>query len=105
MPHTKPATARGAQALGAQARQDWRTQAACSGRPELVKGGHGENRRLAICFGCPVLAPCRSWALSLPEWGETDDIAGGLTVRQRRAWRRRAARTRPARPSGTEEAA
>lgn len=76
------------QAFGAQARQSWRTRAACQGHPELIRGGPGEQQRRNICFRCPVLGHCRDWALSLPPASETDDIAGGLTARQRRAIRR-----------------
>ena len=50
----------------------------------------GNNRRAkAICAGCPVLAECREYALTHPE--RLDGIWGGLSERDRRIIRRRAA--------------
>ncbi len=51
----------------------------------------------AICRGCPVLEPCRDWALTGPDPAEAM-IAGGLTFAERVVLRRGSAHggTRPA---------
>ena len=53
------------------------------------------------CQSCPALAPCRRWALSLPEDGARDrngPIAAGWDRAQLRAARRAAWRTALAQP-------
>ncbi len=46
---------------------------------------HAERQAIAECFGCPVLEPCREWALEHDEpWG----IWGGLTPAARQQIRR-----------------
>lgn len=53
-----------------------------------------ERAALAVCSSCPLLAPCREWALDvrLP-YG----VAGAMTAADRRATRRRSPRRSPGR--------
>lgn len=53
-----------------------------------------ERAALSVCSSCPLLAPCREWALDvrLP-YG----VAGALTAADRRATRRTARRGTPER--------
>ncbi|WP_149563181.1 WhiB family transcriptional regulator [Streptomyces cacaoi] len=43
-----------------------------------------------VCFRCPVIEPCRQWAMNNAEHG----VWGGLSESERDAARRRAARRR-----------
>jgi hypothetical protein len=71
---------------------DWLARAACVGAdPEIffptAEDGPvlAAQERLAktVCTGCPVRSACLAWALhALP-----DGIAGGLTPKERRAFR------------------
>lgn len=36
-----------------------------------------------LCLGCPILGPCREWALSLPHL-RIDGVVGGMTQDERR---------------------
>jgi hypothetical protein len=47
-----------------------------------------EAHALATCASCPVLEECQTWALGYPD-PATDHVAGGMTPRQRWAWRKR----------------
>ncbi|KAA1027123.1 WhiB family transcriptional regulator [Pseudonocardia sp. EV170527-09] len=85
---------------------DWRARAACRDtEPDLFfpTAEHGpaleaaEQRALAVCRVCPVLAACRSWAIVEQLHG----IAGGLTEDERR----RARRTTPRRAGRAERPA
>lgn len=72
----------------------WRFHAACRGAdPSLFFGADGERpvrRRArerqakAICAVCPVIQPCRSYALAR---GEPFGVWGGLGERERRQLR------------------
>lgn len=63
--------------------EDWRKQAACTGRTEeLFAIGAAQNRVKQSCKGCPVRTECLAEALdNRIEWG----IWGGMTERERRA--------------------
>lgn len=72
---------------------DWRARAACREvDPELffptATAGAAlaaeERRALSVCAGCPVLAACRTWAVTEQPHG----VAGGLTEDERRRTRR-----------------
>lgn len=85
----------------------WRARAACRDRdpewffPTAVTGpGHRAQvqRAKAVCARCPVLTPCRRWALE----DLADGIAGGLTEHERRQARARTPRPRTARPVATD---
>jgi WhiB family redox-sensing transcriptional regulator len=73
----------------------WTVDAACQGETELFFAPPGERpearatreaRARAICFGCPVLEPCRSWAREQREYGfwggesEEERAAAGFRV-------------------------
>ncbi len=82
---------------------DWRARGACRDvDPELffptaVDGAAlvaAERRALSVCWACPVVADCRSWAVAEQPHG----IAGGLTEDERR----RARLTMPRRAGRTE---
>lgn len=74
-------------------------QAACKGKTMVydVLGAHTqrlglddlrmEKEALAVCRSCPVIFPCRQWAMSDPD-PAFDHVAGGLTPAQRWAIRR-----------------
>ncbi|MFD3546738.1 WhiB family transcriptional regulator [Streptomyces sp. NPDC058655] len=77
---------------------DWRHEAACrqedpelffpigTSGPALVQAEQAK----AVCRRCPVMAECLQWALD----GNQDmGICGGMTEDERRAAKRRAART------------
>ncbi|MEV1292752.1 WhiB family transcriptional regulator [Pseudonocardia sp. NPDC049635] len=71
----------------------WRLGAACASTdpevffPTATRGrplARAEAAALAVCAGCPVLAPCRVWAVAELAHG----VAGGLTEAERVALRR-----------------
>ncbi|MDQ0798029.1 WhiB family transcriptional regulator [Streptomyces sp. B1I3] len=77
---------------------NWRTHAACrdadpdlffpigSTGPALVQAGEAK----AVCGQCPVREKCLDWAL---ENGQDSGVWGGLDENERRALKRRRART------------
>lgn len=70
-------------------RSAWRLRALCVGEdPELffplVETDKATARARAVCRRCPVLLPCRDWAV---RHGETDGVWGDTTASQRRAIR------------------
>lgn len=76
---------------------DWRTQAACQGRgPETFfphpSDRDGEDKAVAICWGCPVEADCLADAMEAETYRPTSGrhgIWGGKTPQQRYAMYRR----------------
>ena len=64
---------------------DWTRQAACAGRPDLMDPPTARltTAALALCRRCPVLQPCRDWALSLSDRSDPGGIAGGMTEEER----------------------
>jgi len=78
---------------------DWVEYAACLGQRMVYDtfGAHHNkitkaDRRmeidaLATCNRCPVMIQCREWALQAVD-PAVDHVAGGMTPRQRTAWRR-----------------
>ena len=75
----------------------WADQALCASTdPELFFGDHGHtyvtidgNREMtakAICRRCPVIEPCREYAMA--DW-HLSGVWGGMTERERREWRGR----------------
>ncbi|GGW55048.1 hypothetical protein GCM10010503_35050 [Streptomyces lucensis JCM 4490] len=84
---------------------DWRDHAACVGEDLDIffplsgfsTPGAEASPALAVCRRCPVILPCRTWAI---DHGEDDGIWGATTAAQRRAIRRATGRTGPeARPA------
>ena len=66
----------------------WRAAAACRTQdPELMfVRGKAQNKQKEICSACPVTQECLTEAIENNyEWG----IWGGMTERERRAWRRK----------------
>ena len=63
----------------------WERRAACAGRPAMFDDAERTGEALRLCARCPVLAQCRTWALTTAVAG----VAGGMTERSRRAWRRK----------------
>jgi hypothetical protein len=87
----------------------WAEAAACRNRGptmEMPGGGRGhgftigQRNQIAaarrICDGCPVLAPCRAWAMTTPD-PAVYMVAGGLTPGQRDNVRKGAPLDQPAR--------
>ena len=80
-------------------RMDWRHRAACRDEdPELFFpiGNTGPallqiEEAKAVCRRCPVIEPCLAWAL---ETGQDAGVWGGMSEDERRALKRRNARTR-----------
>ena len=78
---------------------DWRHRAACRDvDPELFFpiGNTGPalmqiEEAKQVCHACPVSDPCLKWAL---DSGQDAGVWGGLSEDERRALKRRAARTR-----------
>ena len=78
---------------------DWRHRAACMEEdPELFFpiGNTGPallqvEEAKAVCRRCPVIIDCLAWAL---ESGQDAGVWGGLSEEERRALKRRAARSR-----------
>ncbi len=79
----------------------WRDRAACRGaNPEIFFLGYGPGRghgrlsktgkarALELCAGCPVVAECLEYALSMPATGDFG-IWGGTTEDQRTELRRK----------------
>lgn len=67
---------------------EWRLQAACRGMDYLVfypAAGQSAAKARAVCRTCPVVEPCREYALAHPEMF---GFWGGLSERERR-WVRR----------------
>lgn len=62
----------------------WQAHAACRWHRSAFDGRRDEQA-LRICGACPVLVPCRAWALRTAVAG----VAGGLTESARSRWRRR----------------
>jgi hypothetical protein len=64
----------------------------CVGHPDLhiwsPRTAAEQEAALAICRACPVLEPCRAYALSLRTLDDLDVILGGLTAAERAAIRR-----------------
>lgn len=56
----------------------WMDQAACRGKWYVFDAADFEPA-VAICRSCPVLLPCRAWALETPVAG----VAGGMTEEDR----------------------
>jgi WhiB family redox-sensing transcriptional regulator len=81
---------------------DWRHRAACRDEdPELFfpVGNRGKASLMqlaearSVCHRCTVAAPCLTWAL---ESGQDAGVWGGMSEDERRALKRRSARTRHA---------
>jgi hypothetical protein len=83
--------------LIAQAPGPWVVAAACAdsdismevaepGGPARWHHTPAEAAAVAVCRTCPVLEPCRTWALTEPD-PAVGHVAGGLTPRDRR-WKR-----------------
>lgn len=78
---------------------DWRHEAACLNEdPELFfpVGNTGPAlmqiaEAKKVCRECPVREPCLQWALDA---GQDHGVWGGMSEDERRALRRRAARSR-----------
>ncbi len=79
---------------------DWRHEAACRDErdPDLFFpiGATGPAllqiaEAKAVCRRCPVIADCLGWAL---ESGQDAGVWGGMSENERRALKRREARTR-----------
>ena len=78
---------------------DWRHTAACLNEdPELFfpVGNTGPamaqiEEAMKVCQRCDVREECRSWAMAA---GQAHGVWGGLSEDERRAMKRRAARTR-----------
>lgn len=68
--------------------QAWRDRAACREVDGELFFAHDTRAAVAVCGTCTVIADCRVWALANP--GERG-IWAGLTERQRRKLRKRAA--------------
>ena len=74
---------------------EWRTHAACKGKTAtFFPEGKGQpainlvRKAKAICAACPVLVPCRIWAMTEVPLNEPG-IRGGMTRDERRAAKRR----------------
>ncbi|HEX8001594.1 MAG TPA: WhiB family transcriptional regulator [Mycobacteriales bacterium] len=64
-------------------RVPWERRAACAGRSAMFDDANRTGEALRLCARCPVLAQCRTWALTTAVAG----VAGGMTEGSRAAWR------------------
>jgi WhiB family redox-sensing transcriptional regulator len=66
----------------------WFAQAACKGMTDMFFGEkldyHLRQKALATCATCPVIEPCREYALKLSQHLRLQGVWGGLTQKQRR---------------------
>jgi WhiB family redox-sensing transcriptional regulator len=66
----------------------WFAQAACKGMTDMFFGEkldyHLRQKALATCASCPVIEPCREYALKLSQHLRLQGVWGGLTQKQRR---------------------
>lgn len=82
-------------------RDEWRDDAACRGRSDLMDPPHDQRTADVIraakrlCWSCPVRSECLAWALAQPESVDGCLVVGGLTEAERRT-RRRSMRTKAA---------
>jgi hypothetical protein len=85
---------------------DWRTRAACAGRPQDLQGDTQAARDL--CRSCPVIRDCTRWVMTLPPRADPGEVVAGMTEKERNRVRAQArgirgARTRyGTRPTPTE---
>lgn len=63
----------------------WERWAACAGRPAMFDDDGRTGEAMRLCARCPVLAQCRTWALTTAVAG----VAGGMTEGSRATWRER----------------
>jgi|APGre2960657404_1045060.scaffolds.fasta_scaffold37801_2 WhiB family redox-sensing transcriptional regulator len=66
----------------------WFADAACKGMTDMFFGEkldyHLRQKALATCATCPVIEPCREYALKLSQHLRLQGVWGGLTQKQRR---------------------
>lgn len=66
----------------------WFADAACKGMTDMFFGEkldyHLRQKALATCASCPVIEPCREYALKLSQHLRLQGVWGGLTQKQRR---------------------
>lgn len=78
----------------------WKRHGACRGKHEIMcyaatnviaerpgRFTEQSERAVAVCLTCPVIAECRTWAMSTPD-PAFDHVAGGLTPWERRTIRK-----------------
>lgn len=76
------------EALTELLRKEWTSRAACTGQWTVMEGPD-ESRGKAVCSGCPVVAECAAWVMSLRSFEQPDGIVGGMSARDRKRVRRR----------------
>lgn len=73
---------------------DWQDNAACRGRATTLAVTDYDDLPQVwaardLCRACPVLAPCRAWALAMPTREDlSDEVIAGLTPKERRGKRK-----------------
>lgn len=65
---------------------EWRDQAACAGRGEVMHDLTREAEAKAVCAACPVLLPCAAWA-NTPQGRPVPGVLAGRSERERLAAR------------------
>jgi hypothetical protein len=67
-------------------RPDWQAEALCHGKTRLFfpqyPGLNDYSAALALCRSCPVIGPCRDWAMNSPD-PVPYAVAGGMTYDER----------------------
>ncbi len=67
-------------------RPDWQAEAACRGQTRLFfpqyPGPDDYSAALAVCRECPVIGPCREWAMDRSD-PVPFAVAGGMTYQDR----------------------
>lgn len=89
--------------LGAIRLDDWATQAACKGKPEVLEQGGPDAR--ALCDNCPVIQQCTDWLFSLDPRADPGFFSAGMTHAERNTARRRRAHIKRRQQTATKPAA
>jgi hypothetical protein len=74
--------------LTALLRNDWTRRAACAGQWQVMESPD-ESHGKAVCSGCPVVAECSAWVMSLHPYEQPDGVVAGMSPRDRKRARRR----------------
>lgn len=67
---------------------EWTARAACAGRWQVMESPD-ETRGKRVCAGCPVVAECTAWVMSLHPYEQPDGVVAGMSPRDRKRARRR----------------
>lgn len=67
---------------------EWTSRAACAGQWQVMEDPDDEHGK-RVCAGCPVVAECQAWVMSLHTYEQPDGVVAGMSPRDRKRARRR----------------